>query len=170
MANTPELTRLDKHVPLFREFLLGNEDAVHFVVRVFRALHVWDDLIDKDKPITDDEIHAVFWDLLIGLPADQFYRAHMHVLSGTIVNAVTNWHIANTLERNGNDKDKSIAFILRGSYIDLLSASALLVGGIDWAREIGPAIRRWAHEETFEEYLHNLATECEARHANQDKI
>lgn len=166
--NTPEFNRLDKHVPLFLEFLKGDYNAVNFVVRVFRALHVWDDLIDKDKPVADDEIHSVFWDLLIALPADPFYRAHMNVLSGTIVNAVTNWHIANTLEREGDEKDKSIAYILRGAYIDLLSASALLVGGIDWVREIGPAIRRWAHEETFEEYLHNLAIECEARNANSN--
>ena len=160
---TPEFDRLNKHVPLLREFLKGDEAAVLFVVRVFRALHVWDDLIDKDKKVTDDEIHSVFWDMLIALPADPFYRAHLHLLSGTIVNAVLNWRIANQMEREGNEKDKSIAFILRGAYIDILSASAFIVGGIDWVNEIGPDIRRWAHEETFEEYLTNLAKECEAR-------
>jgi hypothetical protein len=55
---------------------------------------------------------------------------------------------------------------LRGAYIDVLSASALIVGGLDWAREIGPDIRRWAHEETFEQYLNNFAKECEARNDN----
>ena len=164
--NTPEFDRLSKHVPLLREFLKGDEAAVAFVVRIFRALHVWDDLIDKDKNVTDDEIHSVFWDLLIALPADPFYRAHLHLLSGTIVNAVLNWRIANQMEREGNEKDKSIAFILRGAYIDILSASAFIVGGIDWVNTIGPAIRRWAHEETFEEYLTNLAKECEARNAD----
>jgi len=44
--NTPEFNRLNKHVPLFSDFLLGNVEAIQFVVRVFRALHVWDDLID----------------------------------------------------------------------------------------------------------------------------
>ena len=164
--NTPEFDRLNKHVPLFQQFLKGDVGAVNFVVRIFRALHVWDDLIDKDKPVADDEIHAVFWDLLIGLPADKFYQAHLGLLSSTLVNSVVNWHIANKLEREGDEKDRSIAFILRGAYIDVLSASALIVGGLDWAREIGPAIRRWAHEESFDQYLTNFAKECEARNAD----
>ena len=164
--NTPEFDRLNKHVPVLRSFLKGDEAAVSFVVRVFRALHVWDDLIDKDKTVTDDEIHAVFWDLLITLPADPFYRANLNLLGGTLVNSVINWRIANKMERDGNEKDKSIAFILRGAYIDILSASAFIVGGFDWVNEIGPDVRRWAHEETFEEYLTNLAKECEARNAD----
>jgi len=164
--NTPEFDRLNKHVTLFGEFLKGNDEAVNFVVRIFRALHVWDDLIDKDKPVADDEIHAVFWDLLIGLPADRFYQANLGLLSATLVNSVVNWHISNKLERDGDEKDKSIAFILRGAYIDVLSTSALIVGGLDWVQKIGPDIRRWAHEETFAQYLTNFAKECEARNAD----
>jgi hypothetical protein len=164
--NTPEFNRLDKHVPLFSDFLLGDAEAIQFVVRVFRALHVWDDLIDRDKNLTDDEVNSVFWDLLVVLPVDPFYVRNLALLNSTLVNAIINWHIANKLEREGDEKDKSIAFILRGAYIDILSASAFVVGGMNWAEEIGPAIRRWAHEETFTQYMENLAKECEARNAN----
>jgi len=167
--NTPEFDRLNKHIPLFERFLKGDKDAVFFVVRVFRALHIWDDLIDKDKRIEDDEIHSVFLDLLVGLPADKFYQSNFSLLQSTLLNAIVNWHIANKLEREGDEKDRSIAFILRGAYIDLLSASALIVGGIDWVRHIGPEIRRWAHEETFVQYLSNFEKECEARNVNQNK-
>ena len=168
--NTPEFNRLDKHVPLFSEFLLGNAEAIQFVVRVFRALHVWDDLIDRDKPLTDDEINSVFWDLLVVLPTDPFYTRNIALLNSTLVNAIVNWHIANRLEREGDDKDKSIAFNLRGAYIDILSASAFVVGGMEWVKTAGPAIRRWAHEETFEQYLENLRKECEARDANTKQV
>jgi hypothetical protein len=168
--NTPEFDRLNKHIPRFGGFLKGDPDAVQFVVLVFRALHVWDDLIDKDKAVADDEIHSVFWDLLVSLPASRFYQANLALLNSTLVNAIVNWHIANKLEREGDDKDKSIAFILRGAYIDILSASALIVGGLDWAREVGPAIRRWAHEETFAQYLDNFAKECEVRDAGQKQV
>jgi len=168
--NTPEFDRLNKYIPLFENFLKGNKEAVYFVVRVFRALHVWDDLIDKDKNVTDDEIHSVFTDLLVGLPADRFYQSNINLLQSTLINAIVNWHIANKLEREGDEKDKSIAFILRGAYIDVLSASALIVGGMDWVREIGPDIRKWAHEETFAQYLKNFEEECEARNANQNQV
>jgi hypothetical protein len=166
--NTPELSRLDRHVPLFNEFLRGNIEAVQFVVRVFRALHIWDDLIDRDKALTDDEINSVFWDLLVVLPTDPFYIRNIALLNSTLVNAIINWHIANKLEREGDEKDKSVAFVLRGAYIDILSAAAFIVGGMQWVQEVGPAIRRWAHEETFDEYMVNLAKECEARDANKE--
>lgn len=168
--STPEFDRLSRHIPRFEEFLKGDAEAVQFVVLVFRAAHVWDDLIDKDKTVTDDEIHSVFWDLLVSLPASRFYQANLTLLNSTLVNAIVNWHTANKLEREGDDKDKSIAFILRSAYIDVLSASALIVGGLDWAKEIGPAIRRWAHVETFTQYLDNFAKECEVRDAGQHQV
>lgn len=164
--STPEFDRLCGCIPLFEEFLKGDAEAVQFAVRIFRAAHIWDDLVDKDKPVTDEELYAVFWDLLINLPADRFYQKNFGLLSGTLINAMMNWRIANTLEREGGQKDKSIAFVLRGAYVDILTASALIVGGVDWVKEIGPAIRRWAHEETFDQYLNNFAKECEARNDN----
>jgi hypothetical protein len=164
--STPEFDRLCGCIPLFEGFLKGDAEAVQFAVRIFRAAHIWDDLVDKDKPVTDDELYAVFWDLLINLPADRFYQKHFGLLSSTLMNAMMNWRVANTLEREGSEKDKSIAFVLRGAYVDILTVSALIVGGLDWVKEVGPAIRRWAHEETFAQYLNNFAKECEARNAN----
>ena len=125
------------------------------------------DLIDRDKALTDDEINSVFWDLLVVLPTDPFYVRNIALLNSTLVNAIINWHIANKLEREGDEKDKSVAFVLRGAYIDILSAAAVSVGGMQWVQEVGPAIRRWAHEETFVEYMVNLSKECEARDANK---
>jgi hypothetical protein len=164
--STPEFDRLCGCIPLFEGFLKGDAEAVQFAVRIFRAAHIWDDLVDKDKPVTDEELYAVFWDLLINLPADRFYQKHFSLLSSTLMNAMMNWRVANTLEREGSEKDKSIAFVLRGAYVDILTVSALIVGGVDWVKEVGPAIRRWAHEETFDQYLNNFAKECEARNAN----
>ena len=149
-------------------WFLGDQNAIDFVNRFFDAVELWDDLIDKDKPIADDEINSVFWDLLVVLPTDPFYVRNIALLNSTLVNAIINWHIANKLERDGDEKDKSVAFILRGAYIDILSAAAFVVGGMGWVQEIGPAIRRWAHEETFDEYMVNLAKECEARDANKE--
>ena len=45
----------------------GNDDAVQLVLMLREISHTWDDLIDKDKPVADTQIHRAFWIALIGL-------------------------------------------------------------------------------------------------------
>ena len=45
---------------LYRKFLLNNEPAIDFFIMFSHALHVWDDLIDKDRPVSDLAIHKAF--------------------------------------------------------------------------------------------------------------
>jgi hypothetical protein len=161
---TPELDRLKaNYTTTLAGFLAGDVPAMTFVRRIFSVLHVWDDLIDRDKTVTDGEIMTAFMIALIELPNDAFYQKHFSVLQPILINSINNWHAANLMERTGGEKDKSIAFILRGTYIDLLSMSAFLVGGSDLSFRMTLYIRRWAHEEDFPVYLANLSKEIEAR-------
>lgn len=143
-------------------FVAGDPGAALFIRQVFLVAHAWDDLIDRDRVLADAEIMRCFWTALIDLPVNEFYRRHFAVLHPILLNAIVNWVAATTLERQGNVKDKSIAFILRASYIDLLTMAAILAGGRDWGLEVAPEIRRWAHAENFGEYLDNLKKEREA--------
>lgn len=163
MNPTPEISQLITHRTQIANFLQGHKTATDFVCDMFVVLHIWDDLIDKDKNLTDAEIHQAFWYALVSLPSNPFYVQNFNALQPILVGAIINWQASNEMETNGDDKDKSIAFILRGAYIDLVTISAYLVGGKDWVRQITPDIRRWAHQETFEEYLQNLTLEQEAR-------
>lgn len=51
--------------------------------------------------------------------------------------------------------------MLRASYVDLVTHSALLLGGMDWARTVGVEVRRLA--EPYADYLTNLDAEKAAR-------
>jgi hypothetical protein len=105
------------------------------------------------------------WMALIEIPNNSFYTTHRSELQPILVNAIINWRIANKIERveQATNDDLTIAFILRSSYADLLTMSATLIGGIEWAVECGPDIRRWAHSEGFTAYLTNLAAEKAVR-------
>lgn len=163
--NTPEIDRLNtSYRETLQNFLRNDAGAIAFVSQIFSVLHIWDDLVDRDREVPDGEIIGAFWIALIELPRNPFYRAHFDTLNPILQNAIINWIAANKLEREGDEKDQSVAFILRGAYVDLLSMSALLVGGLPWSIEITPAIRRWSHGETFAEYLANLKIEKDARH------
>lgn len=159
-----DLERLsESYRAVIANFLQGHPAATDFICQMFTVLHAWDDLVDQDKAVFPEEASEVFWIALIELPLNPFYQQHFSRLHPVLMNAILNWHAATRMEREGGEKHRQIAFILRGAYIDLLSLAAFLVGGRAWADKAIPAIREWAHQESFDEYLTNLKIEQEKR-------
>lgn len=164
--NTPELDRLRKnHTGLFSQLFGGMTPGAVYVTKLFQALHVYDDLIDKDKRLTPDEIHAAFWLTMIDLPNDPFFLANRLAIMPLLVNSIINWRVANNLERleEPSEHHLGMAWILRGSYIDLLSQALALERGPAYAIQVGQLVRAWAHHETFEVYKSNLDQEKAAQ-------
>jgi hypothetical protein len=147
------------------ELMRGNRSAVDFIELIVEVLHFWDDLIDRDKVLSDADINDKMFKLLVTLPRNQFYIQNFTVLNPILVNAIMNWHVANRFERTEQPDEYKlrIAYILRSSYVDLITQSALIVGGPEWAVQVGEQIRLYAHKETYEGYLGNLNNEFAAR-------
>lgn len=150
-----------------RYVLKYNEDAVNFFLSFRDALHLWDDLIDKDKDLSDEDINRGFWNALVAIPANPFYRKHAETLSAITSNAIANWMTANQYEKTGDLKKLQAAYIIRSDYANVLIYCAQLVGGAAWAHEVTPVIRNAWTEEDFEQYLVNLRREHEARQAKE---
>lgn len=137
------------------EVLKGDIFAVDFCESVFRISQVLDDLIDKDKPVGDDEIIEIFWRAMIQLPNNEFYRRNFDILNPMLRAMMVDWLDANTLERGG-DHEKSVAFVLRDSIGAIAIHSAYLVGGYAWGRKVSALIRSHIHEDTYEDYVRGL--------------
>lgn len=120
--------------------LKNHAPAVNFFLILRSVLHFWDDLIDKDRPITDQDINGVMWNALVELPRNPFYRQHFDTLNPMLVNAIANWQAATEFERTGGAKRLQIAFIARSDYLNLLLHSAYLVGGRDWMMQVTPLV------------------------------
>jgi hypothetical protein len=161
------MCNLADQIAVLKQWMLGDESAVEFLLMLRAAAHLWDDLIDGDKPIDQVEVNSVFTDLLLNLPVNQFYNAHITALHPLIVNSVMNWRIATDFERGGDESYLRIAFILRSSYADLVTQSAALIGGAEHGFNVGRAVRKIAHSEGWTTYLENLAAESQAR-ANKE--
>ncbi|MGE8688637.1 MAG: hypothetical protein ACN6PJ_15955 [Achromobacter sp.] len=146
---------------LAMRWMRGNASAVEFLRGAFQVAHFYDDLIDRDKVIDDAQVHAAMLQALVLLPRNAFYQAHFSDLNAVLANAITNWQIATELERRGGVSAKRTAYVLRASYVDLVTHSALLVGGQTWARQVGVELRQLA--EPYPEYLTNLEAEKAAR-------
>lgn len=151
-----------------RDYVLGNQAAADFLDAVTEVAHFWDDLIDGDRALGADEIHARMFDALVTLPRNQFYRDNFSGLNATLAVAAANWQAATRMEREGEAEKLKIAYILRSSYADLVTHAALIVGGPEWARKVAYAVRLETHAEQFDGYLTGLREEAQARAIKED--
>lgn len=141
----------------------NDKDASQFLSDIYETIHFWDDLIDKDKLITDQHINDCFMKLLFLLPTNVFYKRHFDYLNPILNMAMINWQAATKMERNPvTTNDFVIAFIIRSQYVDLLSACAYLTHDHKTAIDLIIEFRRLVHCEGLENYLIALDQERNA--------
>ena len=148
---------------------LGNQDAVRFLSDITDVLHLWDDLIDRDHELADVHINKIMWLALVALPRNPFYAQHFLALNSVLVTAIVNWQIATDVERTSHsDNEEVIAFIIRSSYIDIITLVAVLCGGPEHATTIMREVRQLWHSEALSGYKQNLVQERLSREGAQN--
>ena len=138
------------------EVLRGDLSAVAMCEQLFRISQVLDDLVDGDKPVPAELIIKSFWEALIALPANPFYRQHESTIRPLMAAALQDWTDATRLERADDHHGKTIAFVLRDQLTSLVTQVACIVGGYEWMQEVSIHIRRRFHDETLADYINEL--------------
>lgn len=156
------MPRPDEHAFLHR-VLPNAPAAVAFCETLFRISQTLDDLIDKDRAPEDAEIMSAFWQALIELPANPFYRQHEPYLRPLMATALQDWRDSVAMERADDHHGKTIAFVLRSQLTSLVVQCAYLVGGEGWMNQVSVAIRRHFYEDTLDTYLSDLEEEAHVR-------
>lgn len=128
----------------------GRNDAFNLCVAWLDLVAFYDDLIDKDQPLTDEDIHHGMWCALVSMPRNPFYRQFFDVLNPLVMNSIANWRVANRME--AVPERLNISFIIRSSYADLVQMCALLMFGQPSAELAGIEMRKLVHSEDFDEY------------------
>lgn len=126
----------------FDRWFKGNTSAMRFCADMVEIAHVWDDLVDCDKPVSAVTADAAFRKLLLEVPANDFYRANFNFLHPVMVMVWAQWSAANAMETHPFKNDMAKAYMLRASLYQLFHACAVICGGLDWAAEIGPEVYR----------------------------
>jgi hypothetical protein len=137
----------------FMRWFQGNAAATMLCLDLLEIVHVWDDLIDKDKPVSDGQIDAAFRKLMLDLPMNPFWQAHSGMLIPALQSSWLQWHAANVMERELRPGDKEKAYMLRAAVYQVFHLCAALCGGFEWAKSVGPEIYR-LYGETAESYQH----------------
>ena len=136
-----------------------DREAGMFIDQILQTAALWDDLIDRDKPVADGSINKAFEIMLINLPRNKFYTAHFNELNPVLIVAIQNWHMANRIEREMRQELFGISFIIRSTYVDLITLTAFILGGHTLAQELGMAARLFVHDEGMHGYVKDLAKE-----------
>jgi hypothetical protein len=134
------------------EWFGGNQDALNVYRMLVALVHTWDDLVDKDKPVTEAEINNAFLIALVYLPSNPVYRAiqdHAIPLWATIVMA---YETANKFEREKDEQGLEIAHNLRYATGHLVSYIVETCVGHDMAKEIVPEVWKTIVDDRFEDY------------------
>jgi len=133
-----------------------NPYAVQFIVQFSDACELFDDLIDKDKPIPDDHVVRVLFVLLTEMPVNPFFEAYKHQLIPVITTGINAWLDANILEK-GSENDRVFSYVLRDWYAELIAYVICLTRGRDYMREVSMDVRNFfTHHETLEQYREDL--------------
>lgn len=137
---------------LIRRVCCNDPYAVAFVVSLGQIFQTWDDLVDRDKPVGDEQINAAFWDAL-GMVGNPFFLRHHDSILPVMRVAIADWFDANALARSEVPEHRAAAYVLRDtSTSSILLQCALLCGGYDHMRGISLEIRRELYDEKLEDF------------------
>lgn len=134
-----------------------NDAAAVWFVRQFGDIcEVFDDLVDKDKPVTDADLARTLFVALTELPVNPFFDRYKTQLIPIIVTGINAWLDANTLEK-GSQNDRVFSYVLRDWYAEVIAYVIYLCRGREYMRQVSMDVRHFfTHHETLEQYRENL--------------
>jgi hypothetical protein len=134
------------------EWFGGNQDALN-MFRMFVVMsHTWDDLVDKDKNVSESEINNAFLIALVYLQANPFYRSIQEQIWPMWMMVVTAYETANKFEREKDPHGIEIAHSLRYAAGHIIAYAVQVCVGPEKAKDILPEVWKNVFYERFDDY------------------
>jgi hypothetical protein len=134
------------------EWFGGNEDALQVYRMLIRLAHVWDDLVDKDREVTEDAINEAFLIALVYLPLNPFYRNIQYAIAPMWISVVSAYSTANFYERNKDEHGIEIAHNLRYAAGNIVAYMIHICVGAEEAKKHMPEVWKDMVAERFDSY------------------
>ena len=134
------------------EWFGGNTDALNMFYTIVDLAHVWDDLIDRDKPVSDFDINRAFLSALVYLPANPFYNRIQTQVLPLWMTVISAYETANKFENDKDEHGLEIAHNLRyatGHIVVFMSQACL---GYKKAQEFMPEIWKTIVDDRIDDY------------------
>lgn len=133
-------------------WMMGNQEAIAFLAALGAYVEMWDDLIDKDKPVSDEMVNDTLGAALLHIACNPFVAANRAYLFPLLVQMISSYEDSEILCRDEDERCRNLAFHLRNYPLELYQACAFLVGGWEHLRRVGPEMRRFFAFESYSEW------------------
>lgn len=134
------------------EWFGGNQDALNMYRAFVNLAHTWDDMIDRDKPVSADDINRAFLTCLVYLPANPFYRAIQEQILPMWLVVVSSYETANAFEKAKDPHGIEIAHGLRYAAGNIVAYAVHVCLGAEKAKEVLPEVWKAMFYERFDDY------------------
>jgi hypothetical protein len=134
------------------EWFGGNKDALSLFHSLVDLVHIWDDLIDKDKPVNDEDINKAFLIALVYMPANPFYQSIQQQILPMWLTAASAFEVANKFEKTKDEHGIEIAHNLRYAAGHVVVYMSIMCNGYEKAKQFLPTIWKTIVDDRFDDY------------------
>ena len=114
--------------------------------------YIWDDLVDKDKEVSEDAINHAFAIALVYLPANPFYQSIQQQVLPMWLSIIHAFQTANAFEKAKDPHGLEIAHSLRYAAGNLMAYVVHVCVGPEKAKEYLPEMWKAIVVERFDDY------------------
>jgi hypothetical protein len=134
------------------EWFGGNEEALAMYQMFADLAHAWDDLIDRDKEVSEQAINNAFMICLVYLPMNKFYQAIQYAILPMWISVVSAYQTANHYEKTKDEHGIEIAHGLRYAVGNIIAYAVHVCVGPEKAAEIMPEVWKHIMIERYDDY------------------
>lgn len=143
---------MTEHLTELHRLCNDNQSAVDLIGQAWSACETWDDLIDRDKPVSEEDINKLVTWALFDVQQNQVYQDNPS-LAFILRVTVSNWLASNKLEKSNDREQRITAYTLRCCPYDFFVAVVLCVSGPQMADEAAYFFRSSETPDTLENFL-----------------
>lgn len=134
------------------EWFGGDKDALNMYRLFIDLAHTWDDLVDKDKDVSEDAINYAFAIALVYLPANPFYQRIQSQILPMWLTVISAYQTANKFEQEKDEHGLEIAHTLRYAAGNIIAYAVHVCVGQEEAKKYLPEVWKSIVVERFDNY------------------
>jgi hypothetical protein len=123
--------------------------AIEWLLMLWQAMQVIDDIVDGDPVTRDDGIMAGF-NMLCAMPGHPFFQRNSTMLLPVMALQYAKWKASDDSERAG--ERNAMSFVWRAGYYDVVMLCVQIEHGTSAAMDIGQSVMA-LYGETYGDYL-----------------